>query len=321
MLIYTQVDSLIHSIYYYVKMENIMFYRMYEYNGLTLAALIFFFLALACALPTGYFLFNVHKQKKQLKDWLYLYILLILTFLGYLIYYVSPLDSTCMLIIMSIFKMLISGSFIMFFGNFIQSLNWSGFPLLRISLSLCIIYCIGKSYSIINHVSNGYSTLYYTGDFIFILIIIFQFIFFIKIEKKQLKVDYKYRRFVRYAPLLLIVSICAECFILHQSFRCPGFITSVAWLIMSFYLIRTTTMKFEERRVQTHQSFVNVMNSYGLTKREQTIASMLIKDLTYKEISTDLYISIETVKTHAYNIYQKTNIHHRRELKTKLYTS
>lgn len=55
-----------------------------------------------------------------------------------------------------------------------------------------------------------------------------------------------------------------------------------------------------------------------LSKREKEIASMLVAGNSYKEISSKLFISKKTVKSHAYKIYHKTSIHNRVELRQKL---
>ncbi|MFN3999305.1 helix-turn-helix domain-containing protein [Algoriphagus sp.] len=54
--------------------------------------------------------------------------------------------------------------------------------------------------------------------------------------------------------------------------------------------------------------------NYGLTVREEEIAALLSKGITYKAISDQLSISLPTVKTHAGNIYRKCSVKNRFEL-------
>ena len=51
----------------------------------------------------------------------------------------------------------------------------------------------------------------------------------------------------------------------------------------------------------------------GLTPREQEILSHLAKGYRYKEIADTLFISIETVRTHLRNIYDKLHVRSRTE--------
>ena len=50
-----------------------------------------------------------------------------------------------------------------------------------------------------------------------------------------------------------------------------------------------------------------------LSPREKEILELLVQGLLYKEIAANLSISIETVKRHCFNIYQKLHVHNRSE--------
>ena len=54
--------------------------------------------------------------------------------------------------------------------------------------------------------------------------------------------------------------------------------------------------------------------NYGLTEREEEIATLLHKGMTYQNIANQLFISLPTVKTHASNIYKKCGVKSRNEL-------
>ena len=49
-------------------------------------------------------------------------------------------------------------------------------------------------------------------------------------------------------------------------------------------------------------------DQYGLTKREQEILVLLTEGYTYKAISAECYISMDTVSTHLRHIYQKLHV-------------
>ena len=65
------------------------------------------------------------------------------------------------------------------------------------------------------------------------------------------------------------------------------------------------------------QSFQHPMPNYAaansLTKREDEILSYLVKGYFYKEIAGLLFISVETVRTHIRNIYEKLQVRTRSE--------
>ena len=56
-----------------------------------------------------------------------------------------------------------------------------------------------------------------------------------------------------------------------------------------------------------------------LTSREKEILYLLSRGKFYKEIAADLFISIETVKTHCRNIYEKLHVSSRTEAVNKYY--
>lgn len=63
--------------------------------------------------------------------------------------------------------------------------------------------------------------------------------------------------------------------------------------------------------------------SFQLSKREMDILNGLVKGQTYKEMANDLFVSVETIRTHLKNIYEKMHVHSKAEavataLKNKL---
>ncbi|TCI94355.1 response regulator transcription factor [Tenacibaculum sp. M341] len=80
--------------------------------------------------------------------------------------------------------------------------------------------------------------------------------------------------------------------------------------IISFFLITViallVTFILKSRKKKTP--------SIDLTNQEITIKELIINGKTNKEIANELHISLNTVKTHISNLYQKLNISNRREL-------
>ena len=56
-----------------------------------------------------------------------------------------------------------------------------------------------------------------------------------------------------------------------------------------------------------------------LTDREKEILHQLARGLQYKAIAADLFLSVETVRTHIRNIYEKLQVHTRSEAIQKAY--
>jgi len=57
-----------------------------------------------------------------------------------------------------------------------------------------------------------------------------------------------------------------------------------------------------------------VTERYRISKREREVVELLLQGKTYKEIQDVLFISFNTVKNHAYNVYQKLGVKSRSQL-------
>ena len=58
--------------------------------------------------------------------------------------------------------------------------------------------------------------------------------------------------------------------------------------------------------------------SINLTKQEERVAELILQDKTNKEIASELFISLSTVKTHIRNIYAKLEVSNRQDFIEKL---
>lgn len=57
--------------------------------------------------------------------------------------------------------------------------------------------------------------------------------------------------------------------------------------------------------------------SYNLTNRETEILELLVQGFSYKMVANELTISVETVRTHIKNIYEKLHVHSKSEAVAK----
>jgi DNA-binding NarL/FixJ family response regulator len=70
--------------------------------------------------------------------------------------------------------------------------------------------------------------------------------------------------------------------------------------------------------IASFQQKDSIDDSEILTQREKEILKSLAKGLRYKEIATELNIGIETVRSHARNIYEKLQVQSRTEAINKI---
>jgi len=58
---------------------------------------------------------------------------------------------------------------------------------------------------------------------------------------------------------------------------------------------------------------------YNLSDREKQVLQLLVEGYSYKMISSDLHITIETVRTHIKRIYEKLHVHSAQEAINKIF--
>jgi DNA-binding NarL/FixJ family response regulator len=83
---------------------------------------------------------------------------------------------------------------------------------------------------------------------------------------------------------------------------------------MSGKIARVVVEYFQKRKG-------NALAEQNLSPRENEILGLLAKGFRYKEIADALSISIETVRTHVGNIYEKLHVHSRTEAVVKFLNS
>jgi DNA-binding CsgD family transcriptional regulator len=86
----------------------------------------------------------------------------------------------------------------------------------------------------------------------------------------------------------------------------------IVFFILEGFLNRYYTSRPLEQPVKT--DFDSFFEKYGISKREGEIIDLIIKGHSNREIEDKLFISLETVKKHIYNIYKKTGVKNRLQL-------
>lgn len=91
------------------------------------------------------------------------------------------------------------------------------------------------------------------------------------------------------------------------------------YLLVNLFFLRFISNFVYFPKLDRNKTFQNSSdNIYSLTKRELQIANLILKGKSYKDISEELVIAQETVKTHISNIYKKTNVSNKIELVSAL---
>lgn len=95
-----------------------------------------------------------------------------------------------------------------------------------------------------------------------------------------------------------------------SSFALFYFLFNIIWLAFV-----TRYLHFPELKIVEYTDALNnLFNIYKISPREQEIVKLLMEGLSYKQISSYLFISYETVKTHINNIYNKAGVKSKMEL-------
>lgn len=81
---------------------------------------------------------------------------------------------------------------------------------------------------------------------------------------------------------------------------------------MSGEIARRVVTSFQKKAIPSPELAI-------LTAREKEILNLLAKGYLYKEIAAELFISIETVKRHIHNIYEKLHVQTRTEALNKVF--
>jgi len=80
------------------------------------------------------------------------------------------------------------------------------------------------------------------------------------------------------------------------------------------YILHKQRMKNLYLQLKTEAEIENILSPYNISAREKEIIRLIIRGKSNKDIEDALYISIKTVKSHIYNIYQKLGVKNRLEL-------
>jgi DNA-binding NarL/FixJ family response regulator len=84
------------------------------------------------------------------------------------------------------------------------------------------------------------------------------------------------------------------------------------------YLTKHYTVNYEPETTEVMSHTKKFYKKYYISDREVEIIEALVVGKTNKEIASELFISINTVKTHIKNIYRKLEVKNRVQLLHKI---
>lgn len=84
-----------------------------------------------------------------------------------------------------------------------------------------------------------------------------------------------------------------------------------ALFYMSYFLKRRSV----ERPFEATQPDLNaILAPLGVSPRETEIVDLILRGFSNKEVASRLFISVDTVKKHSYNVYKKLGVQNRVQL-------
>ena len=79
-------------------------------------------------------------------------------------------------------------------------------------------------------------------------------------------------------------------------------------------LLRSYLKRNADELTDLTDSLEDLYQNYGISKRERQIITEICRGKTNQEIADELFISLQTVKDHTYNIFRKVNVRNRVQL-------
>ncbi len=134
---------------------------------------------------------------------------------------------------------------------------------------------------------------------------------------RKVVMNFGYLFLLRYVILILgyfiitLSGVSTNMIFVSQIFIFPSLIL-LPFLWVRLYFLKYVQTLSSKGNIQPHLD--NICLEYGISGREKEIILLMIRGKTNKEIEDELFISINTVKNHVYNIFKKLKIKSRHQL-------
>ncbi|MBW4888628.1 LuxR C-terminal-related transcriptional regulator [Mucilaginibacter sp. HMF5004] len=86
------------------------------------------------------------------------------------------------------------------------------------------------------------------------------------------------------------------------------------WLALKLSKPKTTIVTVEKETVITNDEFVlneNVLDEMGISKRELEVLQLIAQGLSNQQIAEQLFVSLNTIKTHSSKVFEKLEVQRR----------
>ncbi|MBN2435749.1 MAG: helix-turn-helix transcriptional regulator [Spirochaetes bacterium] len=183
------------------------------------------------------------------------------------------------------------------------------------SLSAMLVYIIRYDWVAVNYMTIVSTIIVIAASFHFIIIAL------LNLKKEQL-----FRRKLIVFAIFLCLLTCMLTSIdfipyflsasTRHSFIVKGFMFSNLHIFLLYSLTIYAGLPYILKEPISHRemNFQQILNRYSITSREQEILEKIVQGYSNIQISAELNISLSTVKSHIYNMFQKTSSENRIEL-------
>jgi len=151
-------------------------------------------------------------------------------------------------------------------------------------------------------------------NIVFILVLIY--VWYQTLTAKKLdKTKTQFVRKLSVAFFLVVVVIVNDTFLLDiTAVKFFPALYSILGIVFTRYFYR---MNFNHSGMEIKNTTIDqeeFSEKYDISKREMEVINLLVEGKSYRQISEELFISLNTVKTHIRNIYPKINVSSRHEI-------
>ena len=208
------------------------------------------------------------------------------------------------LVFISLFEITLSRNF--------KTIIYLGFTVITLSYVIRIILELSNKYW--NILPKLHSTLIETG-----FIVLFLFLICFLIMGFKVKGWHK-KRLILFLGIFYIIAFSILLYAIFLPYSSQIIINPVVMLVFNiapYFGVKYFFLPLYRNSLTEKQGSLildSLCRKYKISKREREIAELILLGKSNKEIQDKLYISLNTVKNHIYNLYQKTGIKSRGQL-------